>query len=75
VRNLVQIDGRRVVDPGGSSTALGCGACTGGVDEDTPHDLRRQREKMHSIVPVHVPGSCQTEIGLVNQGGALQRHA
>ena len=34
-------------------------ACPGSrrVDQDAPHDLRRQREKMHAILPIHVLAS------------------
>ena len=74
-RNLIQIDCRRMLDADSAAPALRGSPCTRGVDEDAPHDLGRQREEMHAIVPVDVLGIDQTKVGLVNERRALQRHA
>ena len=39
----------------------------GRIDEDPPHDPRRQREDVHAIVPVDVFGVDQTDIDLMDE--------
>ena len=42
------------------------------VDQDAPHQLRREREKMRAILPADAAGVDEPEIGFVDQRGRLQ---
>ena len=59
-RNLIEVDCRRVLDPRRPAAPLRRRPRPRGVDEDAPHELRRQREEVHAIVPVDVLGVDQT---------------
>ena len=42
------------------------------VDQNASHDLRRDREEMRTIGPVHVSLIDETDVSFVNQGGGLK---
>jgi len=46
---------------------------TGVVDEEAPHDVGTDGEKMRAATPVHSGLIDQLQVRLVNQGGRLQR--
>jgi hypothetical protein len=43
------------------------------IYQDSPHQLRRYREEMASVLPVDIVASRKAEIGLVHNRRALQR--
>ena len=43
------------------------------IDQNTPHNLRRDGEEVRTIGPMHVPLIDETNVSLVNQRGSLQR--
>jgi hypothetical protein len=47
----------------------------GELDEDSPHDLRRDSKEMNTIPPLDSMDIDQPQISLVHQGGGLERMA
>ena len=45
------------------------------IDEDAPHHLGRHGEEMGAILPAHAVVSHQAQVGLVHEGGRLERVA
>src|SRR5215472_2911064 len=45
---------------------------SGVLHEDAPHHLRRHREKMRTVLPLHLFVVHQSRIRFVDQGGGLQ---
>ena len=72
---MIQIDRRRVFGANRAATALGRGPGPRGIDEDAAHDLRRQREEVDPIAPLDIVGVDQPKVDLVDERGALERHA
>jgi hypothetical protein len=42
------------------------------IDQNAPHDLRGDREKVRTIGPVDVPLIDQANVGFVDEGGGLE---
>ena len=45
------------------------------IDQDAPHHLGRNSEEMGTILPAHAVVSHQAQVGLVHEGGRLERVA
>jgi len=45
------------------------------VDQDAAHDLRRDREEVRAIRPVHILLINHADVGLIYQGSGLKRVA
>ena len=43
-----------------------------GIDQDAPHQLRRDGEKVRAALPPHTAGIDQAEVGLVDQRRGLE---
>jgi hypothetical protein len=46
-----------------------------GINEYSPHDTSRDREKVRSILPFHLANLDEPEIRLIDERGGLQRMA
>jgi len=65
--NLIEIHALRI------AASFDCQTPAGLLEQDVSHDLRRHREEMGAVLPVHVLHIDQREEGFVHQGGSLQR--
>src|SRR5262249_32740181 len=54
-------------------SSLGGLPAAGVVHEDPPHRLRRDPEEVSPVLPVDAPLIDETEVGLVHEGGRLER--
>ena len=66
-RNLLRIDPPAIVPLAARRHPLRGGPGKRRVDEDTPHDLSRQREEMCAIVPVHMVCLRESEEQLMDE--------
>ena len=74
-RKPVEIDVGGVRDLLELSAAFGSPLGTRGVDENPPHDPRRHRKEVSSVLPLQLANVHQPKIRLVHERGRLERMA
>jgi hypothetical protein len=42
------------------------------VDQNMPHELRREAEELSAVLPLRLTLANETKVGFINQGGALK---
>ena len=69
------VERRRLLDPLQVAAALRGGAGARGIDENSPHDRRGDREKVGAVLPVHGAGVHQPHVRFVHERGRIRAGA